>query len=276
MEQYTNKEHLKKLLDFLQSSIIHEPENFWFVDELHKLLPSTNYSAISSLNSSSLAKIEKYLGIDYRLDYEFSPNNYSFLKDDWLKEKIECDYREMMRYKYGLRGHKIDFAEFCRFIILQAELILNYYYYKNYVEKGGIQSAIEDIKELCKSAMGEYYYNPKNEVHNIEDIPFKYKLWAFKNKSGVSFKNIDLARRLRNEMCHRSVSPNENDIRELHKRIEEMGIKIKEDGSLPYMVKSLYNNKVVQKYSFERFILNQPFEELEKELQLLVEKVNPL
>lgn len=276
MKQDTNKEDLRKLLNFLKNNIIHKPENSWFVNELQKLLPSTKNDTISSLKNSSLAKIEEYLGLDYRIDSKFSLCDYSFLDDSKLRENAECDFREMMRFKYGLRSHKVDFAEFCRYIILQTELILNYFYTKYYSDKGGIISAVDNIKEYNKNGERYLYNNKSEDVTCVEDIPFNYKLWGFKKQYNVKINNIDNARKLRNTISHRSASSCEKDITKLHQKVVDMGIAVKEDGTLPYIEKSKLSNKDVKDYLFELFLQQQPFENLEKELKSLVDKVRSL
>ena len=110
MAQDRRKEDLKKLLAFL-GNLIREPENSWFVDELRSLLllPSRND------NTKSLIKIEKYLGLDYNIDNITPLIDFSFVKDEYMRECFNADYREMLRYRFGSRGHKIDFPEYCRF-----------------------------------------------------------------------------------------------------------------------------------------------------------------
>lgn len=62
-----NKENLRKLLNFLNTEIIHKPENRWFVDELRKSLPRDSYCD-NITDSPTIAKVEKYLALDYKLD----------------------------------------------------------------------------------------------------------------------------------------------------------------------------------------------------------------
>ena len=181
MAKYSKK-NLEKLLDFLNNEILHEPSNAWFVNELYKLLP---HNLVSPSENKDIKNIERYLGLDYKLDSRYSPCDYSFL-DDFLQEKAESDYREMRRFQLGLRGHKKDFAEFCRYAILQAELILNFFYDEYYIDKGGISEAIDDIKFYSK------YKNPNNDILYIENIPFNNKLWAFSGIASISksFNNL--------------------------------------------------------------------------------------
>lgn len=120
-------DNLRKLLNFLNSEIIHKPENRWFVDELRKSLPKEAVSE-PTVHNSSITKIEKYLALDYNLDESKTTLDYSSIKDDYLRECFEADCREMLRYRFGLRSHRIDFGEFCRFAQIQAERLLNVYY----------------------------------------------------------------------------------------------------------------------------------------------------
>ena len=83
-------------------------------------------------NNDKINRIEKYLGLDYSVDAQNSVIDYSYIKDEKVKNQLISDNREMMRFRYGTRYHEIDFDEFCRFAHLQAEMLLNYYYYQYY------------------------------------------------------------------------------------------------------------------------------------------------
>ena len=120
MAQDRHKEDLKKLLVFL-GRIIHEPENSWFVDEMFSMLSSRNDE------KNSLAKIEKYLALDYNIDKFVPLIDFSFVADEYTRECFNADYREMLRNRLGSRGHKIDFSEYCRFSLIIAERALNIY-----------------------------------------------------------------------------------------------------------------------------------------------------
>lgn len=264
-----NKEHLRKLLNFLNNEIIHEPENSWFVDELRKMItPVTTNTVIKE--SGKISKIENYLALDFGIDTEFSPCNYSFL-DDFLQVKAEADFREMKRYRLGLRGHKIDFPEFCRYVVLQAELLLNFFYHEYYKDNGGINSVLSVISQY-----NNQYFKPKENIVSVEDIPFNYKLWAFSNQYGIIVKDINLARLVRNELCHRSSSPNISKLTTLYNTLKSLGINIKEDGSIPFIQKEYYTMKEVKEYQFELFLYKQPFDSLERSLAILVDTIHKL
>lgn len=268
------KEQLEKLLKFLNDEVIHEPANSWFVDELYKLLPQKGINI--SLNED-IKKIETYLALDYSIDEEKSPCDYSFL-DDFLQIKAESDFREMKRFHLGLRGHNKNFAEFCRYVILQAELILNFFYEEYYLERGGITQALNDIIKANTSRTGEKYYNPNYEVRNVEDIPFNYKLWAFAKQFKYDKTIIELAKEVRNSISHRSIQPDECQKESLYKKLSETyGLRLKKDGSLPSFIPlDLLNNSDVKKYRFEFFLEEKPFENVEENLKKLVDRVYEL
>ena len=70
-----NKEQLNKLLLFIKR-LIDEPGNDDFVKGLRELLdvPITNTS-----NNAKISDIEKYLGLDYKLDSATPDIDYSFV-----------------------------------------------------------------------------------------------------------------------------------------------------------------------------------------------------
>lgn len=191
-----NKENLKKLLYFLNNEIIHRPENRWFVDELRKSLPPATLSESSAVHNPSIAKIEKYLALDYDMDESKTVLDYSSIKDDYLRECFEADCREMLRYRFGLRGHRVDFGEFCRFAQIQAERLLNMYYRT----KGSIHQIRAYIKQ----------YNPKAEglerCETLESINYAVKIWAYSREFSLMplYDTFDKVRKVRNTHSHGS------------------------------------------------------------------------
>ena len=56
MEQDTNKEYLKKLLDFLRSRILSNPANNWFAKDLYNILaPAVDARLPIFMNNASRA-----------------------------------------------------------------------------------------------------------------------------------------------------------------------------------------------------------------------------
>lgn len=155
-----NKEQLNKLLDFI-AELAKDKDNAWFVKEL-----SSRYS---NGVLPQISRIEKYLALDYGLDSSDSTIDYSFINDVLVRNQLVSDNREMMRFRYGVRGHKIDFDEFCRFAHLQAEMLVNYYYKTTC---SGFQNAKQRISLYNRNV------SISDNYPEIESIAYGYKLKA--------------------------------------------------------------------------------------------------
>nr|DAJ08986.1 MAG TPA: hypothetical protein [Caudoviricetes sp.] len=269
MAQDRRKEDLKKLLAFL-GTIIREPENSWFVDELYSMLPSKRD------DEKSLAKIEKYLGLDYNIDKVVPLIDFSFVADEYTRECFNADYREMLRYRMGSRGHKIDFQEYCRFSLIIAERILNIFYSK--------ESDIEAIKNRLKT------FNPSAKIDNalaLKDIPFSVKLWSFCNE--YKLKNIkqtlDSVREVRNMKSHGQVSTEDDEswFQGIYKQFKKCGFPLRSDGTVDwYTLKNekpelwdYYQNEIQNTIAHKKYIQIawqrlQPFDEVNHRLKELV------
>lgn len=192
MADNTNIENLNKLLAFLKNHIINKPENSWFVDELRKAIGTTNAP------TAGLDKIEKYLGLDYSLDGAKTIINYDFIEDDYIRNCFQADCREMLRYRYGTRGHKINFGEFCRYALIQAERLLNFYYSK----RGSFNEMRNHIASLNRDKNGNPFDLSKYNL--IESIPFAAKLTAYTSEFNLSplWTIYDRVREVRNLQSH--------------------------------------------------------------------------
>lgn len=263
-----NKENLLKLLEFLDKSILNEKENQWFVEELRKRITPVKNNSIE-IESKKLNDIERYLGLDYNLDKENSPIDYYFLGDE-LQKIAESDQREMLRFKLGLRGHQKNFAEFCRYALLQAELLLNFYYDEFY------EGDIEKIKESIKNHDKKNYYTESGREKIIEDIPFNTKLWSFyfaNNFEGVG--QLDNIRKIRNALSHRSVQPNHDEIFRLRQRLNKAKAKFYANGNLDTYntPKAIVESEDGKAYRYEMLFHLQPYNEIQKALKSLRDKV---
>lgn len=187
---------MRKLLDFLNKEIIHKSENRWFVEELRESLPKEKVSD-SVVPNPSITKIEKYLALDYNLDESKTILDYSSIKDDYLRECFEADCREMLRFRFGLRGHRIDFGEFCRFAQIQAERLLNVYYQT----KGSLPQICSYIKQYNPTARG------LENCNKLEDISYAIKLWAYNKEYSLKplYDILNNVRKVRNTHSHGSV-----------------------------------------------------------------------
>lgn len=271
MAQDRRKEDLKKLLAFLET-IIREPENSWFVDELYSMLSYRNN------NEQSLSKIEKYLGIDYNIDKDkYVPLiDFSFVEDEYTRECFNADYREMMRSRLGLRGHKIDFSEYCRFSLIIAERALHIFYSK--------EKDIEYIKNRLKT------FNPSARIDNastLKDIPFSVMLWSFCKEFNLTEvqKTLDSVREVRNMKSHGHISTEDDEtwFQSIYQQFKKCGFPLRSDGTVDWRTLQNENPKLWEYYQREiqytpahrRYIQlawqrQQPFEEVNLRLEELV------
>ena len=269
MAQNRRKEDLKKLLTFL-GNIIREPENSWFADELYSMLFSRND------DKNSLAKIEKYLGLDYNIDKWVPLIDFSFVTDEYTRECFYADYREMLRYRLGSRGHKIDFSEYCRFALIIAERSLNIFYSKDI--------DIDIIKNRLKT------FNPSAKIDNVtalKDIPFSVKLWSFCNEYKLKSvkQTIDSVREVRNLKSHGQVSTEDDEtwFQGVYQQFKKCGFPLRSDGTVDwYTLKNekpdlweYYQKEIQNTVTHKRYIQlawqrEQPFDEINLRLNELV------
>ena len=181
-------------------------------------------------------KIEQYLGLDYKLDTvtpdgtKYKNLDYSFVTDEALREQLESDFREMMRYRFGCRSHEANFDEFCRFAHLQLESLVNdcmemWSLDENNtpdinIAKENIQNNWPPELELnistkATSIDGLDYYQKstailrylKVEKTVISRVPYTSIYFPGKNIFAVNYFGdvINHIRRIRNESSHRGV-----------------------------------------------------------------------
>lgn len=199
----TNKEAILQILDRIEH-LTKRPENKWLLEELQHRWGTCNNEA-KNTPYESVEKIEKYLAIDYRIDDIELQIDYSFVKDKILRMKLESDWREMLRYRCGVRKHEPDFLEFCRFANLQAEGIVNYYCYT-------VHPSEEQLKVAC---------NSKSEYATYWD-----KLELMSNKSIISnslrFFLYNYIYQVRNIQSHRGISNQSLELDKTQKRVREL------------------------------------------------------
>ena len=178
------------------------------------------------MDDDRISQIEKYLGLDYSVDTKDSVIDYSFISIPSVKDLLECDNREMMRYRYGARYHKTNFNEFCRCAHLQSEMLLNYYYN---------QRNNSDLK-LIKTHIQRFNPTVENldKATSLSAISYGIKLWAFRNEYPTSniYYTFDYLRRVRNELSHRSLEKDTFQIQEYQKELKALHIPIYPDGSI--------------------------------------------
>jgi|GEM_PF-2474070 len=209
-----DRKQLEALLSFIEK-LGREPGNEWFTEEL-----KTKYSSTTAVPSSGnqfilsdieklkkrISNIEKYLGLDFALDSAKSIIDYCWIEDDDVRTQLISDNREMMRYRYGTRSHKIDFFEFCKYAHFQAEMLLNYFY----EPQGAI--TIESVKSRIQTYYKKAEY--KRPINSVSDIDYFIKSNAFfreyshystseQQKLCPQYWTLDNVRKARNSQNHR-------------------------------------------------------------------------
>ncbi len=275
MAQDRRKEDLKKLLAFL-GDIIREPENSWFVDDLYSMLPTRKD------NDKTLLKIEKYLGLDYDIDKYVPLIDFSFVNDEYTRECFNADYREMLRNRFGSRGHKIDFSEYCRFSLIIAERALNLFY--------STETGIEAVKTRIKT------FNQSAKIDNaasLNEIPFSVKLWSFCNEFKLkTIKHIlDSVREVRNLKSHGQVSTEDNEtwFQSVYQHFKKCGFPLRSDGTVDWHTLQnekpelweYYRNEIQSTMAHKRYIhiawqRTVPFDEVNLRLKELVDFISGL
>lgn len=269
-----NKKQLSKLLLFIKQ-LIDEPGNEDFVKGLRKLLDVPIHD---SSGNKQLTDIEKYLGLDYHLDSATPDIDYSFIKDENVRNQLTSDYREMLRYRYGVRSHKVDFFEFCRYAMLQVEQLLNYYYKNNF-----------DTNDEIKNYINEHVTNMKIEsLDSLKSLSLAIKLYAlYCEKGDGRIKAVlDYTREVRNEQSHRTQNEDTGFIKEYRIKLINMGFPLTKDGEI-YWNGIKDNEALVQKYEsldktelkayrYQLWRFREPFEEVINSLHQTANRVKSL
>lgn len=242
-------------------------QNPEFGAELRKRLEITS-PAKSVYDEERVARIEKYLGLDFYVDTKTSNVDYSFIKLPDVKAQLISDNREMMRFRYGTRYHEVDFAEFCRYAHFQIEMLLNYYY--DITNKSDLKSIKEQIKK----------YNPDGkgveDAKSLGGISYSVKLWAFKNEYGINYNLCEKLRKVRNELSHRSVVKDKIDIDSYQKYLKEQGLPLNKKGDVSLNwkdeeadkeLKELYNSQIkdseyFKQYKYLIWYYGKPFDDI--------------
>ena len=151
-----DSEHLKKLLDFIER-IYNDKDCSEFAAALRGIV-CTDSSFSVKVSDGRMDKIEHYLALDYGLDSVVN-HDYDFIADKDVRDTLNADWREMMRLRYGLRGHRIDFDEYARYACLQVEMLLNLYYNSRYPSPEAILTALQDAYDRDPNNHPEYRPN---------------------------------------------------------------------------------------------------------------------
>ena len=111
MEQDTNREYLKKLLDFLRERILPIPGNQWFAKELYKLLAPASDARISDIHEQCIESILTQQANEFYKDFVIAD----------LRPQLIADFIKMEHWR-----RRNNIYEFSLAMYQQVECIVNY------------------------------------------------------------------------------------------------------------------------------------------------------
>ena len=111
MEQDTNREYLKKLLDFLRERILPIPGNQWFAKELYKLLAPASDARISDIHEQCIESILTQQANEFYKDFVIAD----------LRPQLIADFIKMEHWR-----RRNNIYEFSLPMYQQVECIVNY------------------------------------------------------------------------------------------------------------------------------------------------------
>lgn len=261
-----------KLLDFVKEIYDH-PDNKEFVAGIRAMVLGDKEflelirKETGQADPEAIRKIEAYLSLDFRIDSRELPD-YSFITDETVKEKLQADYREMLRYEFGTRNHRIDFPEFCRYAVLQTEMLVNFYFDKKY------GSDIATIIQVFVSAFPKF--KPYPEMKDVSEIQLKTKLYQIRNEFQWERKDLNpylYAVDVRNNQSHRSLILDRDLIRETEEKLKLAG------AWTPYgrpdytTAAAVVGQDVLNEYGFQTWLERQPFGEVTAAIKKLSDTI---
>ena len=111
MEQDTNKEYLKKLLDFLQSRVLSNSANKWFANDLYKLLAPVSDARISDIHEQCIESILQEQAVEFYKDFTILD----------IRPQLITDFIKMEHWH-----RRNNIQEFCMALYQQIEAITNF------------------------------------------------------------------------------------------------------------------------------------------------------
>jgi hypothetical protein len=267
----------EKLLATIKKIKLLSEQNSEFRQEMQKLFGKTVSASVVKDDDRRISHIEKYLGLDYYVDSMESIIDYTFINEDVVRDKLISDNREMMRFRYGTRSHKVDFEEFCRYAQLQAEMLLNYFYSNT---EDSIQNIISHIKQ----------YNPKANISDnntsLSSISFSVKLWAYDSEFKINIReSFDHVREVRNNQSHRTPQKEDFSIEAYQKKLLDWKISLKTDGTFDWfqtkqnnLAYNIYESRVKNTkdfalYNYLIWYNNKPYDDIVEKLKSLAASV---
>ena len=271
MGQDKNKQ-LTKLLAFVKD-LYDNPDNKEFAAGIQSIVISDKdfmeryREATATGDPGALQKIESYLSLDFKIDSELL-EDYSFITDEGVRRQLLTDYREMLRYQFGTRSHKVDFLEFCRYAHLQTEMLINY----------NLETVFKGDFTAMVNAMREAYpdFKVSDQASSASDIYLKSRLYFIGGVLDLPKKDVTAfihVYEVRNRQSHRSLRLNRDIIAEIGEKLKDPQLK-KKDGNIDYDKA----NKVIGKdrmgeYWFQTWFDRQPFAEVTANLRRLSDAI---
>ncbi|MFI3239718.1 MAG: hypothetical protein R3Y22_03925 [Bacteroidales bacterium] len=230
-----------------------------FALELQKITKRSSPANPALYSDDKISKIEQYLGLDYELD-SYSPElDYNKISHGYVRTKLISDYREMLRYRYGVRSHKIDFSEFCKYAHFQAEMLINYYLYEKYNDFESFKTAIKEKTPKTRIS---------DNISTIEGVSYSSKIYFIKQIS--NFKDyayiLEFICWVRNNVNHRAPN-NDQDLGNKHSDylnlIKNSGLPLNENRD-EFNWHVIYNDTVKKNIFETKYKYQSPYKEGEK------------
>ena len=277
-----DKKQLRKLLLFVKDLYDH-PDNTEFTEGIRQMVLADEEfqkrlkesPLFQTADPDSLQRMEKYLSLDYKIDERVFPD-YSVIGDETVRERLNSDFREMLRYEYGTRSHRIDFPEFCRYAVLQVEMLVNYYLDKKF--SGDIDRIVADIRTSFPE------FSTYEGLAQVSEIALKTKLYHIKNVFGWDRNTLNVylyAADVRNKQSHRSLMVGKDLIKETeeklkaagawNERMEKPDFKKNEEGVSKAV--AAIGQDALNEYNFQVWFDSQPFDAVTTAIKQLCDAV---
>ena len=181
MEQDTNREYLKKLLDFLRERILPIPGNQWFAKELYKLLAPASDARISDIHEQCIESILTQQANEFYKDFVIAD----------LRPQLIADFIKMEHWR-----RRNNIYEFSLAMYQQVECIVNY------ISRNNTLCEVFHTMMDCLCFVDAYpptvdNRNPKSsytvaQLLFIHDAPTKSKeilpsLWAYDKFKAINY-----------------------------------------------------------------------------------------
>lgn len=192
------RDRLERFL-LLIDEIASLPGNEWFKLKLEERFPKAQHP-VSQIQVGDFTAIRE--GIKYVALAEVPVIDYSGVLSKPVQNQLIRDCVEMGRYKLGKTDSaEENFGEFCRYAHLQAEELLNYFYFTKF------SNVIPDILVFIQE--NSNYTIPRNTPRALEHLPYTTKLFAYKKKfrlDALITSDLLFLNDIRNELSHRNSS----------------------------------------------------------------------